>query len=210
MTPKRIPITSSSVCCRGATGLLGEPKRPAVCRDDGRNILRARSPSSPGRDPSVADLRRWLDQPENAGCAMTYGISSSLTWLTRAIAHLMTPLPFRGEIGEYAQRMQCAACLTDHDQLGQGDTVAGDILDPMIASLYRSAPGLGGVLASCEKARGRHEYAHLLNICALLGSLIDPRANRCGRNGRAGPAQDGRSTSARLVRCLLLMPFPAE
>jgi len=142
-------------------------------RDDWSQHFARQIAQQSGRDPSVADLRRWLDQPEKRGLRDDLQDLVILTWLAKSNRSLYRfGQPFRGEIGnvpnECEVREQPLPTAADWDKATR---LAGDILDPMMASLYRSAPGLVEFSRAAKK-RVADTAAHLLNYLRVVEQLM--------------------------------------
>lgn len=113
-------------------------------RDDWTQHFARQIAQQSGREPSVADLRHWLDVPDRRGLRDDLQDLVILTWLAKTNRSLYRfGQPFRGEIGnllnECEVREQPLPTATDWDKATK---LAGEILDPSMAALYRSAPGL--------------------------------------------------------------------
>jgi hypothetical protein len=142
-------------------------------RDDwSQHFARLLAQQSAGREPTVADLRRWLDRPERRGLREDLQDLVILTWLAKTNRSLYRfGQPFRGEIGnlpdECEAREQPLPSTTDWDRATQ---LAGELLDPSMAALYRSAPGLVEFARAARK-RVTEVAPHLLGYLRVVEQL---------------------------------------
>jgi hypothetical protein len=97
-----------------------------------------------GHEPTVAELRRWLDLPRRRGLRPDLQDLVILTWLAKSNRSLYRfGQPFMGEIGNVPDECEVhEQPLPTADEWDKATRLGGEILDPSIASLYRSAPGL--------------------------------------------------------------------
>jgi len=108
----------------------------------------------PGQNPTVGELRRWIDQPERRGLRDDLQELVILTWLAKTNRSLFRfGQLFRGAIG--ALPAECEAReqpLPEAADWDKATALAAELLDPQLAGLYRSAPGL---LQFAQAARKR-------------------------------------------------------
>lgn len=126
-----------------------------------------------GREPTVADLRRWLDQPDRRGLREDLQDLVLLTWLAKTNRSLYRfGQPFRGEIGnlpnECEVREQPLPSAADWDKATK---LAGEMLDASMAALYRSAPGLVEFSRAARK-RVTEVAPHLLSYLRVVEQLM--------------------------------------
>lgn len=143
-------------------------------RDDWSQHFARQIAQQGGREPTVADLRHWLDVPDRRGLRDDLQDLVILTWLAKTNRSLYRfGQPFRGEIGslpnECEVREQPLPTVADWDKATK---LAGDILDPSMASLYRSAPGLVEFSRAAKK-RVTDTAAHLLTYLRVVDQLME-------------------------------------
>lgn len=142
-------------------------------RDDWSQHFARQIAQQSGREPTVADLRRWLDLPERRGLRDDLQDLVILTWLAKTNRSLYRfGQPFRGEIGnlpnECEVREQPLPTPTDWDKATR---TAGDLLDPAMAALYRSAPGMAEFSRVARK-RVADTAAYLLSYLRVVDQLM--------------------------------------
>ncbi|MCF7993507.1 MAG: phage resistance protein [Chromatiaceae bacterium] len=142
-------------------------------RDDWSQHFTRQIAQQSGREPTVADLRRWLDLPDRRGLRVDLQDLVILTWLAQSNRSLYRfGQPFKGEIGnlpgECEVREQPLPTTTEWEQATK---LAGDMLDPTMAALYRSAPGLVEFSRAARK-RVSDTAAHLLNYLSVVEQLM--------------------------------------
>ncbi len=114
-------------------------------RDDwSQHFARQLAQQTAGRDPTVGDLRRWLDLPTPRGLREDLQDLVILTWLAMTNRSLYRfGQPFQGEMGKLPDECEAREQpLPAADVWERATRLAGDLLDPALAGLYRSAPGL--------------------------------------------------------------------
>ncbi|MFO1429835.1 MAG: hypothetical protein U1F76_06805 [Candidatus Competibacteraceae bacterium] len=114
-------------------------------RDDwSQHFARQLAQPAAGREPTVGDLRRWLDLPTPRGLRDDLQDLVILTWLAMTNRSLYRfGQPFQGEVGKLPDECEAREQpLPDADVWERATRLAGDLLDPVSAGLYRSAPGL--------------------------------------------------------------------
>ena len=123
-------------------------------RDDWSQHFTRQMAQLTGRDPNVADLRKWIDQPERRGLRDDLQDLVILTWLAKTNRSLYRfGQPLRAEIGNVPNdcdvREQPLPSQTDWDKATK---LAGEVLNPAMAGLYRSAPGMVEFARAARKA----------------------------------------------------------
>lgn len=106
-----------------------------------------------GHDPTVAELRRWLDQPERRGLREDLQDLVILTWLARTNRSLYRfSQLFRGGVGQLPDDCEAREQpLPDAADWEKAVALGGELLDPLVAGLYRSAPGLAQFAQAARK-----------------------------------------------------------
>lgn len=142
-------------------------------RDDWSQHFARQLAQQSGREPTVADLRRWLDLPDRRGLRDDLQDLVILIWLAKTNRSLYRfGQPFRGEIGnlpnECEVREQPLPTPTDWDKATK---TAGELLDPAMAALYRSAPGMAEFSRVARK-RVTDTAAYLLSYLRVVDQLM--------------------------------------
>ena len=142
-------------------------------RDDWSQHFARQIAQQSGREPTVTDLRRWLDLPDRRGLREDLQDLVILTWLAKSNRSLYRfGQPFKGEIGnvpnECEVREQPLPTTTEWEKATK---LAGEMLDPAMAALYRSAPGLVEFSRAARK-RVTDTAAHLLNYLRVVDQLM--------------------------------------
>ena len=142
-------------------------------RDDWAQHFARQMAQQPGRDPTVLDLRKWIDLPERRGLREDLQDLIILTWLAKTNRSLYRfRQPQRGEIGnlpnDWEVREQLLPTQTDWDKATK---LAGDVLNPAMAGLYRSAPGMVEFSRAARKSvtdLAAHLQAYLRTVEQLM------------------------------------------
>ncbi len=125
------------------------------------------------RDPTVGDLRRWLDMPTPRGLREDLQDLVILTWLAitnRALYRFGQP--FQGEVGKLPNECEAREQPLPTAEIWERATrLAGDLLDPAMVGLYRSAPGLGE-FARVTRKRITEMTPHLLSYLRAIEPLL--------------------------------------
>ncbi|GHU42418.1 hypothetical protein AGMMS50289_07090 [Betaproteobacteria bacterium] len=127
-----------------------------------------------GREPTVAELRHWLDLPKARGLRPDLQDLVILTWLAKTNRSLYRfNQPYKGEIGNLPDECEVhEQALPTLEEWEKATQLGGDILDPALASKYRSAPGL---VAFAREARQRvvATAAPLLSYLRVVEQLMN-------------------------------------
>ena len=142
-------------------------------RDDWSQHFARQIAQQAGREPRVAELRRWLDLPDRRGLREDLQDLVILTWLAQTNRSLYRfGQPFRGEIGnlpnECEVREQPLPTPADWEKATR---LGGEVLDPGLTMLYRSAPGLVE-FARVAKRRISDAAPHLISYLRLIDQLM--------------------------------------
>jgi hypothetical protein len=143
-------------------------------RDDWSQHFTRQIAQQSGREPTVADLRRWLDLPDRRGLREDLQDLVILTWLAKTNRSLYRfGQPFKGEIGNLPNECEVREQpLPTPAEWEQATRLAGDMLDPDMAALYRSAPGLVEFARAARK-RVNDTAPHLLNYLRVVEQLME-------------------------------------
>jgi len=176
-----------------------------------------------GREPTVRELRRWLDLPRVRGLRDDLQDLVILTWLAKTNRSLFrSGQAFSGDIGKLPDDCEAREQpLPSHDDWERATTLGGALIDPAMACLYRSAPGLAefGRLAR-SRLREAAFVASYLRAIATLTKALDVTAlapeDTALREAGATKLRDGLaiiegcSSDFELVRVFARLGFSAE
>jgi hypothetical protein len=191
-------------------------------RDDWSQHFARELARRPGRDPTIADLRDWLDQPQRRGLREDVQDLVILSWLAKTNRSLYRfGQPYQGHIGQLA-----ADCEAREQPLPlpaeweQATERAAELFDPLLAGLYRSAPGLAQFSLAVRKwikERGPHLAAYVRVLEQLMAATDAARLSKQAalRQHAAVGYRDwlaALETAAdlELVRLTASQPFDAE
>lgn len=142
-------------------------------RDDWTQHFARQISQQPGRDPTVLDLRKWIDLPERRGLREDLQDLVILTWLAKTNRSLYRfGQPQRGEIGNLPSDWEVRdQPLPTQANWEKATKVAGDVLNPTLAGLYRSAPGMVEFARAARKSvvdLAAHLQAYLRMVEQLM------------------------------------------
>jgi hypothetical protein len=142
-------------------------------RDDWSQHFARQSAQHGSHHTTVADLRRWLDQPERRGLREDLQDLVLLTWLAKTNRSLFRHgQPVQGEIGNLAGEWEVQEqTLPTPGDWEKAIALAGEILDPLMGGMYRSAPGLVQFSQSARKQAkelGPQIASYLRGVDALM------------------------------------------
>lgn len=141
-------------------------------RDDWSQHFTRQIAQQGGREPTIRDVRRWLDLPRSRGLRDDLQDLIILTWLAKTNRSLYrSGQLFRGEIGNLPNdcevREQLLPSLEDWERATK---LSGAILDRAMAGLYRSAPGVAE-FARLARAKMRDTAAYVASYLRAISTI---------------------------------------
>lgn len=153
-------------------------------RDDWAHHFARQMAQQPGRDPTVLDLRKWIDLPERRGLREDLQDLVILTWLAKTNRSLYRfGQPQRGEISNLPSDWEVREQpLPTQAAWDKATKLAGDVLNPAMAGLYRSAPGMVEFARAARKSvtdLAAHLQAYLRTVEQLM-ALVQTQETAVG------------------------------